>query len=94
MTELPDTFVAVGGTLVLQASATDPDGDNLSYHGSVSTTLSDIHAGTLPQFFFSSTAHTLSFFPQDYDKPARTAILWVEDGHGGIDTMYVRMQVN
>ncbi len=94
MTELPDTSIMVGGTLVLQASATDPDGDNLSYHGSVSTTLSDIHAGTLPQFFFSSSAHTMSFFPQEYDKPTRHAILWVEDGHGGVDTMTVRIQIN
>lgn len=94
MVELPDTSVNVGSVLRLKFTASDPDGDNLTFHGSVGSSLSDVHLGTLPVFSFVSSETTLVFTPQDYDRPRRTAILWAEDGHGGIDTMTVRMTVN
>jgi len=94
LVEIPDTLVTVGSVLFLQVDGSDPDGDSLAFHGSVGSSLSDFRAGTLPIFHFDVPSRTLVFTPRDYDRPARWAILWAEDGRGSVDTMTVHMFVN
>jgi hypothetical protein len=94
LVELPDTSVTVGNSLVLTTDGSDPDGDPLSFHGAIGASLSDVMLGTLPVFDFESSTRTLTFIPQAYDRPRRTAIFWAEDGKGGVDTMTVRVGVN
>jgi Bacterial Ig domain len=92
--ELPDTSISVGSQLQLTVNGSDPDGDSLSFHGVMSSSLTDLYNGTLPVYNFDSPQRTLHFNPQAYDRPGRTAILWAEDGRGGVDTMRVHVTVN
>jgi hypothetical protein len=94
MVEIPDTSITVGAVLRLQADGSDSDGDSLAFHGSVGSTLSDWRNGTVPVVYFNRDERALYFSPQAHDRPARWAILWAEDGRGGVDTMTVHVQVS
>jgi len=82
----PDTSVAVGDTLYLQASATDQDGDALLYGVIVRQTFEEISDGYLVQGGIHAATGLFWFRPQVLDRPTREFWFTVDDLRAGRDT--------
>jgi hypothetical protein len=80
-----DTSVFIGDTLRLAASATDPDGDALTYY----LTPGLRHTSDTCATFIDSLTGQLWFAPSVNDRPERSMILTVVDEHGyGASTLF------
>jgi hypothetical protein len=66
-----DTSISPGDTLVLWATATDPDGDALTLGLTVFVTASQIRAGDIPDTDFDSSTGRFEFRAVAGDRPSR-----------------------
>jgi hypothetical protein len=78
--EQPDTSVALGDTLRLQAAAYDPDGDEITYR--IVVYVETIY-GPLPDIEFNSSSGRFWFAPAFTDLPSRSFEFFARDGRGG-----------
>lgn len=80
-----DTFAIVGDTLRLEFSATDEDGDILSFEEKMPCTWGEIRDGRChpPIAQIDSRTGSFWFYPRTYDIPSRSATVTVSDGRGG-----------
>ena len=78
--DLPDTFVVVGGSIHLTATATDQDDDDLTFHcDCTNVTWGDIKSGTLPQYSIGPYTGKFQFTANGYDVPYRKFSVTVRD---------------
>jgi hypothetical protein len=89
--EQSDTFVAVGDTLNLTASASDQDGDSVSY---LLIVYGQWHPPDFPETQFEGTTGAFSFYAKITDLPGRTFSFVADDHHGGTDTTTFYVAVN
>jgi hypothetical protein len=80
MQEQPDTSVALGDTLRLQASAYDPDGDEITYR--IVVYVETIYE-PWPDIEFNSSTGRFWFAPAASDLPERAFEFIARDGRGG-----------
>ena len=84
--EQADTFIAVGETLILQAAASDIDGDSLKFSSEAHVTWSEILDGDIPNIDTDGKTGMFRFVPADYDVPERLFTFIVDDYNGGLDS--------
>ena len=84
--EQADTFIAVGETLILQAVASDIDGDSLKFSSEAHVTWSEILDGDIPNIDTDGKTGMFRFVPADYDVPERLFTFIVDDYNGGLDS--------
>jgi hypothetical protein len=84
--EQADTFIAVGETLILQAVASDIDGDSLKFSSEAHVTWSEILDGEIPNIDTDGKTGMFRFVPADYDVPERLFTFIVDDYNGGLDS--------
>jgi hypothetical protein len=92
--EQADTFVTVGETLILQAVASDADGDSLGFSAVAYVTWSEIQAGEIPNIDMDVQTGLFRFVPADYDTPDRSITFIVNDYNGGLDSTSFIVTVN
>ena len=86
ITQLPDTTGSVGDTLHLQASALDPDGDELRFQLAVLMTLEEFRDGYRPEVGMDGATGSFWFVPGYADRPTRELQVAVEDEFGARDS--------
>ncbi|GEM_PF-4517909 len=78
--DLPDTFVVVGGSIHLTATATDQDDDDFTFHcDCTNVTWGDIKSGNLPQYSIGPYTGEFHFTANGYDAPYRKFSVAVRD---------------
>jgi len=92
--EQVDTFITVGETLILQAVASDIDGDSLKFSAVAYVTWSEILAGEIPNIDMDGQTGIFRFIPADYDTPERSFTFIVDDYNGGLDSTGFIVTVN
>ncbi len=92
----PDTSAIVGDTLMLQISATDPDGDALYYEVDVSCTWLETSNNNCHSPIARIDYQTGRFWfnPRSYDIPVRHVIVTVSDPHGSSASMEFDVMVS
>jgi len=80
----PDTRAIVGDTLRLKISATDQDGDDLSFAQQISCTWEEVSTGQChpPINYIDFRTGSSWFYPRTYDVPERHVVVLVSDEHG------------
>lgn len=81
-----DTSVAIGDTLRLRASATDPEGDRLTYRATVLMSMEEWVDGYRPNAGIDTLTGRFWFSGTERDMPAREFIFDVFDARGGRDS--------
>jgi hypothetical protein len=79
-----DTFAIVGDTLWLQISATDQDGDDLSFTHEIPCTWQEVSTGQChpPIYYLDFRTGSFWFYPRTFDVPERHVMVTVSDEHG------------
>jgi hypothetical protein len=80
-----DTAIALGDTLGIFISATDPDGDHITYHLAVSVTWQELKDGYRADASLDAESGYFWFRPGGEDVPSRQFQFLAEDGRGGED---------
>lgn len=93
MAAVRDTTMALGDTLGLFVSATDPDGDDITYHLAVSVTYDEIVHGYVADASLNSQTGYFWFRPQHEDVPSRDFQFTADDGQGGEDAVWMTVSV-
>ena len=91
LVDLQDTTATVGGTLRLTASATDRDGDPISYH--LTVMIRGIH-DSFPDAHIDAGSGEFVFKPTASDRPDRHFVVRARDGRGGEDSTSFTVTVN
>lgn len=91
LADLQDTTITVGSTLHLTASASDRDGDPISYH--LTIMIRGIH-DPLPDAHIDSDTGEFVFQPTASDRPNRDFVVRARDGRGGEDATSFTVIVN
>jgi hypothetical protein len=89
-----DTTVAIGDSLYLVASATDPDGDPVIYGLVVILTREEFMTGYRPWASIDETTGRFRFLPRRADIPSRLFEFRAGDGQGGVDSTRFNVVVN
>jgi hypothetical protein len=92
--EQADTFATVDETLILQALASDADGDTLQFSAVVHATWSEILDGYVPNIDMDEETGICQFIPSEDDVPERSITFIVDDQHGGLDSTVFVVTVN
>jgi hypothetical protein len=91
---LPDTFVALGDTIWLQAIAYDSDQDEIRFSGSCNNvTWAEIRAGILPAFGVNDETGLFLFRPKSIDIPIRIFEIYASDSCGAVGSTEFMIQV-
>jgi len=93
MAAVRDTTIALGDTLGLFVSATDPDGDDITYGFAVSVTYDEIVHGYTPDANLNSQTGYFWFRPKEADVPSRDIQFTADDGRGGEDAVWMKVSV-
>jgi Bacterial Ig domain len=88
-----DTTIAYADTLRLNASATDPDGDPLTFSMAVIVSLSEIRTGYFARAGMDASTGAFWFLPGPRDVPDRSFQFTVTDGTGLTDTSTFKVTV-
>ena len=81
-----DTTAVVNETLHLQAQATDPDGDDISFRVVVGMTWAEIHYGPRPLVLIDQTTGEFQYTPRNIGISGRTFTFVAMDNRGGQDS--------
>ena len=85
-----DVNVTVGHALSLTFSATDPDGDAVTYH--LTSYIRSTH-DPLPLVDFDGSTGEFTFMPRDSDKPYREFLVEANDGRDGKSSVRFKVYV-
>ena len=88
-----DTTVALGDTLGVFVSATDADGDDITYHLAVSVTWEELKQGYRADASLDARSGYFWFRPSDDDIPSRDFQFTADDGRGGEDAAWMKVGV-
>ena len=89
-----DTTVALGDTVAFFVSATDPDGDDLTYSLGVSVTWEELKQGYRVDATLDAETGYFWFRPKPEDVPGRDFNFAAEDGRGGKDDVWITVGVS
>ncbi len=88
-----DTTIALGDTVGIFISATDPDGDDITYHLAVSLTWEELKDGYRADASLGAETGYFWFKPGQRDVPSRQFQFIAEDGRGGEDDAWMTVTV-
>jgi hypothetical protein len=88
-----DTTIALGDTLGILVSATDPDGDEITYHLAVSLTWEELRDGYRADASLGAQTGYFWFKPGQRDVPNRQFQFIARDGRGGEDDTWMTVTV-
>lgn len=88
-----DTTIALGDTVAFFVSATDPDGDDITYRLGVSVTWEELQEGYRVDASLDSETGYFRFRPQQEDVPDRDFNFAADDGRGGEDDAWMTVRV-
>lgn len=86
LTDIPDTFVALGSTLDLEFFATDRDDDSLTFELTDILSFQEFRDGYKPDSAIDAELRRFTFTPVERDAPQRSFRITVRDGHGNADS--------
>lgn len=91
---IPDTFVALGDTIWLQAVAYDPDDNEFRYTGGCTNmTMTEIRFGGGPSFGVNSDTGLFGFRAKDTDIPYRTFVIYATDSCDAAGETHFKIEV-
>jgi hypothetical protein len=88
-----DTTIALGDTVAFFVSATDPDGDDITYSLGVSVTWEELQEGYRVDASLDSETGYFRFRPKQEDVPDRDFNFAADDGRGGEDDVWMTVRV-
>ena len=93
MAAVRDTTVALGDTVAFFVSATDPDGDDITYRLGVSVTWEELQEGYRVDASLDSETGYFWFRPKQEDAPSRDFNFTADDGRNGEDDVWMTVGV-
>gem|GEM_PF-2869973 len=93
MAAVRDTTIALGDTVGLFVSATDPDGDDVTYRLTVSVTYEELMSGYEADASLGTHTGYFWFRPSREDVPSRDFKFTADDGRGGEDDAWMTVSV-
>ena len=93
MAAVSDTTVSLGDTVAFSVSASDPDGDDITYRLGVSVTWQELKEGYRVDASLDSETGYFWFRPKHEDAPGRDFNFTADDGKDGEDDVWMTVGV-